>query len=82
MSTFSRRQSARLCPGRACRGLEAYDAIYADTRKWVREGWLDYVVPQLYWYIGFGKADYGKLLPWWSDLIRGSGVQLWIGQAD
>ena len=68
--------------GSASRGLEAYDAIYADTRKWVREGWLDYIVPQLYWYIGFAKADYGKLLPWWSELVKGSGVQLWIGQAD
>jgi uncharacterized lipoprotein YddW (UPF0748 family) len=63
-------------------GLQAYDAIYADTRKWVREGWLDYIVPQLYWHIGFGRADYAKLLPWWTALVRGSGVQLYIGQAD
>ncbi|GIF25832.1 uncharacterized lipoprotein YddW (UPF0748 family) [Actinoplanes tereljensis] len=63
-------------------GLEAYDAIYADTRKWVREGWLDYIVPQLYWNIGFAKADYAKLLPWWTNLVKGSKVQLWIGQGD
>jgi uncharacterized lipoprotein YddW (UPF0748 family) len=63
-------------------GLEAYDAIYADTRKWVRQGWLDYIVPQLYWTIGFPKADYAKLLPWWSELVKGTGVQLWIGEGD
>ncbi|GAA0569050.1 family 10 glycosylhydrolase [Paractinoplanes ferrugineus] len=63
-------------------GLEAYDAIYADTRKWVRAGWLDYIVPQLYWNIGFAKADYAKLLPWWTDLVKGTKVQLWIGQGD
>jgi uncharacterized lipoprotein YddW (UPF0748 family) len=63
-------------------GLSAYDAIYADTRKWVREGWLDYIVPQLYWNIGFAKADFAKLLPWWATLVQGSGVQLWIGEAD
>jgi uncharacterized lipoprotein YddW (UPF0748 family) len=63
-------------------GLEAYDAIYADTRKWVREGWLDYIVPQLYWNIGFAKADYAKLLPWWVNLVKGTKVQLWIGQGD
>ncbi|GGL15634.1 lipoprotein [Mangrovihabitans endophyticus] len=68
--------------GSDTRGLQSYDAIYADTRLWVRKGWLDYVVPQLYWAIGFGKADYAKVLPWWSDLVRGTGVQLWIGQAD
>ena len=68
--------------GSDSRGLEAYDAIYADTRKWVREGWLDYIVPQLYWAIGFAKADYVKLLPWWAALVKGTRVQLWIGQAD
>jgi uncharacterized lipoprotein YddW (UPF0748 family) len=63
-------------------GLQSYDDIYADTRTWVREGWLDYVVPQLYWAIGFDKADYAKVLPWWSDLVKGTDVQLYIGQGD
>ncbi|MET0494155.1 MAG: family 10 glycosylhydrolase, partial [Actinoplanes sp.] len=63
-------------------GLQSYDAIYADTRKWVREGWLDYIVPQLYWAIGFDKADYTKALPWWSELVKGTQVQLYIGQGD
>ncbi|MEU8615988.1 family 10 glycosylhydrolase, partial [Actinoplanes sp. NPDC048791] len=63
-------------------GLQSYDAIYADTRKWVREGWLDYIVPQLYWAIGFDKADYTKALPWWSELVKGTRVQLYIGQGD
>ncbi len=63
-------------------GLESYSAIYADTRTWVRNGWLDYVVPQLYWTIGFDKADYGKVLPWWSALVKGTKVQLYVGQAD
>lgn len=76
------RNSASDPAGSDSKGLEAYDAIYADTRKWVREGWLDYIVPQLYWYAGFGKADYAKLLPWWSALVKGTGVQLYVGQAD
>ena len=63
-------------------GLESHDAIFADTRTWVREGWLDYVVPQLYWAIGFDKADYAKVLPWWDKLVKGSKVQLYIGQGD
>ena len=68
--------------GSDSRGLEAYDAIYADTRKWVQQRWLDYIVPQLYWTVGFPKADYAKLLPWWAALVKGTGVQLYIGQAD
>jgi uncharacterized lipoprotein YddW (UPF0748 family) len=63
-------------------GLQSYDAISADTRRWVREQWLDYIVPQIYWNIGFAVADYAKLVPWWSDVVTGTRVQLYIGQAD
>ncbi|SBT43244.1 glycoside hydrolase family 10 protein [Micromonospora auratinigra] len=68
--------------GSATAGLQSYDDIHADTRRWVREQWLDYVVPQLYWHIGFARADYAKLLPWWAETVRGTRVQLYIGQAD
>jgi uncharacterized lipoprotein YddW (UPF0748 family) len=68
--------------GSATRGLQSYDVIYADTRLWVQQGWLDYIVPQLYWHIGFDVADYAVLLPWWSTLVSGTSVQLYIGQAD
>ena len=68
--------------GSDSKGLEAYDAIYADTRKWVQQGWLDYIVPQLYWHLGFEKADYTRLLPWWTALTKGTDVQLYIGMAD
>lgn len=68
--------------GSQSNGLESYSAQYADTRKWVKEGWLDYIVPQLYWTIGFEKADYAKLLPWWAAQVKGTNVQLYIGQAD
>ncbi len=63
-------------------GLQSYDEIYADTRLWVQKEWLDYIVPQLYWHIGFEVADYAKLLPWWSKLVAGTHVQLYIGMAD
>jgi hypothetical protein len=39
-------------------------------------------VPQLYWQIGFDVADYVRLLPWWSDVVVGTRVQLYTGQAD
>ncbi|WP_405917578.1 glycoside hydrolase family 10 protein [Streptomyces sp. NBC_00728] len=62
-------------------GVETYDDLYADTRKWVKEGWIDYICPQLYWNIGFAAADYAKLLPWWARVVRGTGVQLYAGEA-
>ncbi|HEU4417476.1 MAG TPA: family 10 glycosylhydrolase, partial [Planctomycetota bacterium] len=30
-------------------GIDQYAQLYADVRKWLREGWLDYLTPQLYW---------------------------------
>ncbi|MFR9780228.1 family 10 glycosylhydrolase [Micromonospora sp. MS34] len=83
ISPFGIWRNARTDPaGSATAGLQSYDDIYADTRLWVRQQWLDYVVPQLYWHIGFGRADYAKLLPWWAATVRGTRVQLYIGQAD
>jgi uncharacterized lipoprotein YddW (UPF0748 family) len=63
-------------------GTQSYDANFADTRKWVKEGWIDYIAPQVYWNIGFTVADYAKLVPWWADVVAGTAVQLYIGQAD
>ncbi|OSC56560.1 hypothetical protein B5181_34215 [Streptomyces sp. 4F] len=62
-------------------GVQTYDDLHADTRKWVREGWIDYIVPQLYWNIGLQAADYAKLLPWWAEVARGSRTELYVGEA-
>lgn len=62
-------------------GVQTYDDLHADTRKWVREGWLDYIVPQLYWNIGLDAADYAKLLPWWAEVAKGSRTELYAGEA-
>ena len=63
-------------------GTQSYDANFADTRKWVKEEWIDYIVPQIYWNIGLEVADYAKLVPWWADVVAGTRVQLYVGQAD
>jgi uncharacterized lipoprotein YddW (UPF0748 family) len=62
-------------------GVQTYDDLYADTRTWVRKGWIDYIVPQLYWNIGFPAADYAELLSWWADVARGSRTKLYLGEA-
>ncbi|MDF6041389.1 family 10 glycosylhydrolase [Streptomyces sp. JH14] len=62
-------------------GVQTYDNLHADTRGWVKKGWIDYICPQIYWNIGFTAADYAKLLPWWDDVVRGTGVDLFIGEA-
>jgi uncharacterized lipoprotein YddW (UPF0748 family)/N-acetylmuramoyl-L-alanine amidase len=67
--------------GSDTKGMQSYYDQYADTRRWVREGLLDYIAPQLYWDIGYKIADYSKLLTWWQNTTAGTGVDLYIGQA-
>lgn len=60
-------------------GVSNYDHLYADVRKWLREGWIDYVVPQIYWEVGHPAADFETLVKWWDKNSYGRG--LYIGQA-
>ncbi|MBQ0829767.1 glycoside hydrolase family 10 protein [Streptomyces tagetis] len=62
-------------------GVQTYDDLHADTLAWVREGRLDYIVPQLYWHVGMDAADYATLLAWWAGAARGSRTRLYIGEA-
>jgi uncharacterized lipoprotein YddW (UPF0748 family) len=62
------------------RGLDAYEALYADSRLWLVEGWLDYFAPQLYWAVGAPQQSYPMLLAWWADQNH-RGRHLWPGNA-
>lgn len=62
-------------------GVTDYDTLYADTRTWIRRGWLDYIAPQIYWNIGFPAAAYEMLVPWWASEVANTRVRLYIGQA-
>jgi uncharacterized lipoprotein YddW (UPF0748 family) len=46
-------------------GLDAYTELFADSRKWLVNGWLDYSSPQLYFGLGRPKQDHTALLAWW-----------------
>jgi len=60
------------------RGLDAYDALFADSRRWLAEGWLDYFAPQLYWQVGAPQQSYPALLEWWAGQNQ-RGRHLWPG---
>lgn len=47
------------------RGSGAFDTTYADARLWLRNGWLDYLAPQLYWRIQAPEQSFPVLLQWW-----------------
>jgi len=59
-------------------GLQNYDDLYADVKLWVKNGWIDYNMPQIYWEIGHDRADYTTLIHWWAD--NNFKQPLYIGQ--
>ena len=61
-------------------GLDAYATIYADSRKWLQEGWLDYFAPQLYWAISAPQQSFPALLDWWLAQ-NPMGRHIWPGLA-
>lgn len=65
--------------GSATNGLQSYSDVFADSKKWLQQGWVDYVTPQLYWSIGFSTANYAVLAPWWNS--NANGRHIYSGQA-
>lgn len=59
-------------------GFDAYSELYADARKWLHEGWLDYFSPQLYWPVAKRGQEYPVLLRWWAEQNQ-HGRHLWPG---
>ncbi|HUZ07242.1 MAG TPA: family 10 glycosylhydrolase [Candidatus Paceibacterota bacterium] len=57
------------------KGLDAYASLYADSRLWFANGWLDYLSPQLYWPVDSPQQSFPALLNWWSaQNTRGRGL--------
>ena len=65
--------------GSPTKGYQSLFYQYADTRRWVKNQWIDYIAPQIYWGFSNPKSSYGALVDWWSDTVRGTGVDLYIG---
>ncbi len=47
------------------KGFDAYHELYADARKWLNEGWVDYFTPQIYFRLSQTQQPYRDLLRWW-----------------
>jgi uncharacterized lipoprotein YddW (UPF0748 family) len=51
-------------------GLDAFAELYCDAPRWMDEGWVDYVAPQLYWPTTRTAQAFGKLATWWAGLAQ------------
>jgi uncharacterized lipoprotein YddW (UPF0748 family) len=59
--------------------MQSYSDQYADSKRWVEEGWVDYILPQLYWEFDHGSAPFADLTDWWAALCETNNVDLIIG---
>lgn len=67
-------------PERGITGFNAYSELYADARKWLRDGTVDYLAPQLYWETARQGQSFPVLLDWWKEQnVRSS--HIWPGIA-
>ncbi|WP_200975109.1 glycoside hydrolase family 10 protein [Echinicola sp. 20G] len=58
-------------------GQTNYDDLYADPLVWIKNGWVDYIAPQVYWSMDHDAASYRTLLKWWSD--KAQDIPIYIG---
>lgn len=54
-------------PERQIVGFNAYAELYADSKKWLQDGTVDYLAPQLYWETGRPNLSFPVLLDWWKE---------------
>jgi uncharacterized lipoprotein YddW (UPF0748 family) len=62
------------------KGFDAYNEIYADSKKWLQAGWADYFAPQLYWPIAPPQQSYPVLFDWWRS-VNTKNRHIWPGLA-
>lgn len=60
------------------KGFDQYSELYADARKWIQNGWVDYYTPQLYWRVAAPNQSYPQLLRWWVEQ-NAKGRNIWPG---
>ncbi len=58
-------------------GQTTYENLYADPLLWMKKGWLDYLVPQVYWSMDLPVASHRKIVDWWAENTTNS--NLYIG---
>jgi uncharacterized lipoprotein YddW (UPF0748 family) len=62
-------------------GLQSYNNVYQDSREWLKQGWQDYIVPQVYWALGRtgGHPDFAVVARDWAANTYGRQIFLGVG---
>jgi uncharacterized lipoprotein YddW (UPF0748 family) len=67
-------------PEKEIAGFNAYAELYADARKWLQDGTVDYLAPQLYWETARKGLSFPVLLEWWKSQNKKK-RHIWAGIA-
>ncbi len=69
--------------------FNCYTGLFADVWQWMKEGWIDYVVPQDYFDLDYWKKNsegnlyevvkYADLAKWWAEISKETRTKLYIG---
>ena len=67
-----------------------YTGLFADVYLWMKEGWMDYIVPQNYFELDYWKTredgtkyelvKYADLAEFWSRISKETNIKLYMGQ--
>ena len=70
--------------------FNCYTGLYADIYLWMKEKWIDYIVPQNYFDFDYWKTNqegnlyevvkYADLAKWWAEISKETGIKLYMGQ--
>lgn len=53
--------------------------MYCDTKKWIDNEWIDYILPQSYWGFEHKVAGYADVMDWWDKVVEYKNVNLYSG---
>lgn len=60
-------------------GKQHFSELYCDSRLWLKMHWIDYLLPQVYWYSTQPGSPFNVIAPWWSTVTGDR--QIYIGLA-
>ena len=60
-------------------GVTNYDDLYADILLWLKNQWIDYVAPQIYWEFNQPNAPFQPILDWWNEHTYGRQCYIGLG---
>lgn len=61
--------------------LQCYHELYSDIYRWMKEGWIDYVVPQVYFPFERADVTYHDITLWWANITKETNTKLYTGNA-